>query len=102
MTRARDLASGQNGIRPFAIASGGLSGGNVSATITYPSGRFTQTPKLAIMASSVSALANPVVAYWSANSTTSFTAQIRTSNDSANIGYFDWIAIQMTSGSASG
>lgn len=102
MTRARDLASGQNGIRPFAIAAGFGGGNNANVVITFPTGRFTQEPRVGIFSSSISALATPVVPYFSAKSASSMTVQIKTSGDGANIGYFDWVAVQMTSTSGSG
>ena len=53
MTRARDLASGQNGVRPFATSSGltPLITGN--ASVTFPAGRFTQSPSTVISVASV-------------------------------------------------
>lgn len=103
MTRARDLASGLAGVRPFAMASGSSAGGNnANVVITFPVNRFTQTPNIAILPTSIGALVNPVAVYYSAKSASSMTVQIKTSSDGANIGYFDYIAVQMTSTSGSG
>lgn len=97
MTRARDLASGLAGVRPFAMAAGINScGANASVTITYPAGRFTQTPMLSTSAVDVGTYTvNELVL--GRTGTTSFLAYSYSSN--CNI---SWVAIQMTSGAANG
>ncbi len=102
MTRARDLASatpGSTGI-PFRIASGKVTPGAGSsgyATITYPAGRFTQAPQLVGTGDGAGATSFNVMT--GNHATSSATIQ-----STGNItGYaIHWIAIQMTSGSASG
>ena len=98
MTRARDLASGLAGVRPFATAAGSAvpTGGGQYVSITFPSGRFTQAPQVVGTVDGAGATA----AY-------AMTANITTSGatlQSLSVsGYtIRWIAIQMTSGSASG
>lgn len=48
MSRARDLASGQNGVRPYATAAGLTTSITGNASVTFPVGRFSQIPTVAI------------------------------------------------------
>jgi hypothetical protein len=113
MTRARDLADFQTALNsrpipgstgiPFRMASGSQAGGNnANVVITFPVDRFTQAPTIAIFPTSNSALVTPVAVYYSAKSASSMTVQIKTTSDGANIGYFDYVAVQMTSASGAG
>jgi hypothetical protein len=55
MTRARDLASGLNG-KPYAVAIGAVgSVPTTGTTITFPVGRFTQTPRTTVSTGHVTA-----------------------------------------------
>lgn len=101
MSKARDLASGQNGVRPYAIASGTASTGSaVNVTVTFPAGRFTQAPIVAL-GDSDAAYAATGIAY--SISTTSFVLQGYSPFPSGYTAIRShWIAIQMTSTSAAG
>lgn len=100
MTKARDLASGQNGVRPFATAAGFLSMPTSTGTITFPSGRFTATPIITI-GMATGTLGRGVTI--TASSSTSFTVSgFVTTTGAATTTSFNWTAIQMTSGAASG
>ena len=110
MTRARDLASGLAGVRPFAMASGTgtasvtqapQSGWNWgSATVTFPANRFTVTPVISINANGPYSVNAPITSYVSTKSASSFNyfmwGTVSQSWD------FAWSATQMTSGAASG
>lgn len=52
MSKARDLASGQNGVRPFATASGLTTTITGNASVTFPVGRFTQIPSVTVAVAS--------------------------------------------------
>jgi hypothetical protein len=101
MSKARDLASGQNGVRPFATATGaGSVTGN--ATFTYPSGRFTQSPILSLTILSASGASGTSVTYGS-NSSTGFTAYVWSgSTASTTARTVVYTAVQMTSASSLG
>lgn len=105
MTRARDLASGQNGVRPYAMAAGIASlpslaaGASSGVTVTFPVNRFTQAPM--VTASNTST--DYVTACPNAVSTTSFvfySRNVYTLAAGASVG--NWIAVQMTSGAGNG
>ena len=96
MTRARDLASGINGVRPFAMASGTVTM-TTPATVTLPAGRFTQTP--IVHATNQNFYASGVAGTAYASGTSSIQLQWASGTTSNVMG---WTAIQMTSGSASG
>jgi hypothetical protein len=111
MTRARDLASGLAGVRPFAMASGitgtltlstaGAVGGfYAQTTVTLPAGRFTQTPVLSTGNESQFYIEN-LIAFVSGVTSSSFTAWGWSSRTGATT-KVQWMAIQMTSGAASG
>jgi hypothetical protein len=108
MTRARDLASytsvqsqiaakataGSDGV-PFRMAAGNYYHTAEYQNITFPSGRFTQPPRLTSIMVAAGVGGNTVL---SANmSTNGATLQCLPLNR-----YVDWVAIQMTSGAASG
>jgi hypothetical protein len=105
MTRARDLASGNAGVRPFATASGTVavttSGGAGGTTVTFPASRFTQTPIVTVGTDSP-AFYDPfgMVTSLSSSSFIFRSRQTQTTAGATVAGY--WIAIQMTSGAASG
>jgi hypothetical protein len=111
MTRARDLATGLGGVRPFATASGTVtaSGANGpangwyytnSTTITLPAGRFTVAPIVTATSAFSGGLTN--VGINDSPSTSSFSVYVNRNNGSANGAIVNWTAIQMTSGAASG
>lgn len=98
MTRARDLASGLSGVRPFAMAAGSAvpTGGGQYVSITFPAGRFTQNPQITAIVDGAGATA--AYAMCAGVYTTGCTLQSLSVS-----GYtIRWMAIQMTSGSASG
>lgn len=105
MTKARDLASGQNGIRPFAMASGVAASVANGGTITFPVGRFTQTPSITVTNTDLGG-----GWFWlhsvRSQSTSAFTVGVmyRETGGSFATGStsINWQAIQMTSGAASG
>jgi hypothetical protein len=106
MTRARDLASGLAGVRPFATASGVLSSASNNSTITLPVGRFTQTPAISVTNVDLGG-----GWFWMhsvrSQSTTAFTVGVQYRTDAGAFGTnagtsINWQAIQMTSGAASG
>jgi hypothetical protein len=103
MTRARDLASGLAGVRPFAMASGTVTSANSGlVTVTFPASRFTVTPLVV-----ASVHAGELIAATGSISTSSFTinafanfyGQVNVRFNGFPIHYQ---AIQMTSGAASG
>ena len=97
MTRARDLASGLAGVRPFAMASGVTNtSGSGYATVTFPANRFTQGPQVTGTATTAGSQTTYVMS--TGSSTTGVTLQ--TIGSTASGVY--WVAIQMTSGAASG
>jgi hypothetical protein len=105
MTKARDLASGLNGVRPFATASGIANHSSGTVTITYPVGRFTQTPQLIGTCDGGGASQfNRFALVWSGNTSSSGVFIVRLTDSSIPTQAFSvhWTAIQMTSGAASG
>lgn len=111
MTRARDLASGLSGVRPFASSTGtGTASGffgpingwyyTNSTTFTFPAGRFTVAPIVSVTAQFSGGLCAANID--SAPTTTGFSVYVQRNNASANGASVHWQAIQMTSGSASG
>jgi hypothetical protein len=110
MTRARDLASGLAGVRPFAMAAGETgqlavaasspAGGYyyLSVSITFPVGRFTSAPITTVSNRDgnlgFSQRAN-------ATTTTGFNAII-SSQGSGSAVWLNWVAVQMTSGAGAG
>ena len=108
MTRARDLASGDNGIRPWASSAGavsfsapGTSPGAVSVSVVFTSGRFTAAPLVAI-AQTGSINATPKRFGAIGASSTGFTATYYQDGGTAIGASISWIALQMTSGSGAG
>ena len=95
MTRARDLASGLAGVRPFAMAAGNYYHTSEYTNITFPSGRFTQPPR--VTANLVAAGAGGSDVLTANITTTGMTFQATPINR-----FLDWHAVQMTSGAASG
>jgi hypothetical protein len=111
MTRARDLASGLAGVRPFAMASGvtgvltmttGAVGGGfyASTTVTLPVNRFTQAPMVSTAHESTLYIES-MESFVSGITTSSFTAWGWAGRSGATSKAY-WTAIQMTSGAASG
>ena len=92
-----NVVSGVSRPIPFATAAGVVAcGANAGVTITYPSGRFSQTPMLGTTCSEVSTFAtNEIVT--GKSGTTGFNAYSYAG--SCNINY---VAIQMTSASGPG
>jgi hypothetical protein len=78
--------------RPFAMASGASYGGVSPATVTFPTGRFTQTPRISLLGDGAWRY------WWTALSTTGFTWD----HDGNTNNTVTWIAVQMTSGSGDG
>jgi len=98
MTRARDLASGLAGVRPFAMAAGratGLTNANYT-TITFPAGRFTFAPMVTATGDSLGTAA----AFYTTSVTTS-SFGLASSAGTTNVNAY-WIAVQMTSGAGAG
>ena len=101
MTRARDLASSINDVKPFATAAGANYLTSVTA-ITLPSGRFTQAPLVTATALFGGSSGNSFYANVLATSTTSISLYVVRNDGVLLSGDVQWHAIQMTSGSASG
>ena len=103
MTKARDLASGQNGIRPFAMASGTLTPANNASTVTFPTSRFSVAP---IITFAIQGSSNYPIVTLASKSASSFVYYATNGATGAASGIngvaLDWTAIQMTSGAASG
>ncbi len=102
MGRARDLASSAPGTagKPFAIATGICSAASgAGVTVTFPSGRFTQTPIVTTMRSTARGGFQQVESITSTGFTAFSYDYTGTGTSVTNV---NWIAIQMTSGSASG
>jgi len=95
--------AGSGGI-PFRMASGTVaittSGFTGSATVTLPSGRFTQTPNVTASCNSPSFF-DPY-AMTTPQSTTSLDLRVRLSASSTQTVTVYWNAVQMTSGASSG
>jgi hypothetical protein len=106
MSKARDLASGQNGVRPYATASGLLTvaatASSQSYTVTLPSGRFSVAP-IVTLGQNVS---RGVTGYINtSSSSTSISLAVyttTTSGPTTGAGNINWVAIQMTSTTAEG
>lgn len=95
MTRARDLASGQNGIRPFAMSSGLTPSITGSASVTFPVGRFTQPPSVVISVASTATTGTSATV--ASSSTSGFTAYIWAGGVASTTGrQCWWTAIQQT------
>ncbi|WZB38627.1 minor tail protein [Microbacterium phage Johnathan] len=86
---------------PYAMAAGtanGVASGDV--TVTFPAGRFSVTPRLVVTNRKATAALVPVV---NAISATSFAIRwFNISPVAQEANTFDWQAVQMTSGAASG
>ena len=89
-----DLARGQDGI-PFAMAAGDASAGGSSVTVTFPSGRFTVGPIVTAQIPTGSS------DYPGTNAISATSFDIRNASGSSSR-TIQWMAVQMTSGSASG
>lgn len=111
MTRARDLASGLSGVRPFASATGSVTATGTlgpangwyytnSTTITLPAGRFTVAPIVTATSALSGSLTN--VGIDVSPNTSSFSVYVNRNNGSATGATVFWTALQMTSGAASG
>lgn len=106
MTRARDLASGFNGVRPFATAAGSTSVVALSAgassgpiTVTYPASRFSVGPVVAVI--NVSSDQTGIAAL--SSSATGFTLYVRNLSSLASGDMIiRWTATQMTPTSGEG
>jgi hypothetical protein len=101
MTRARDLASGINGVRPFAMAAGVNALTSVTA-ITLPAGRFTQAPLVTATAVFGGASSGSYYANVLSTSTTSISLYVVRNDGTLINGDVQWHAIQMTSGASIG
>jgi hypothetical protein len=101
MTRARDLASGLAGIRPFAMAAGNANITTSGTTVTFPVGRFTQLPQITtgLYYESGSGAAPAGFCHVGYN-TISTTGITLFSKSGTNLGW--WMAVQMTSSSGAG
>jgi hypothetical protein len=99
MSKARDLASGQNGVRPFATSSGLSASIASSGTITFPVGRFTVAPNVVGMLLSSTSGGTSVAT--GAVTTSSFSAYVWSGTTAATRQVY-WIATQMTSTTAGG
>jgi hypothetical protein len=94
MTRARDLASGLNGIRPFATAGNyGTTPSGTTATVTFPAGRFTQIPGVTTAINSGATAPAPLLV--TAISTSSFSIGSYNGTSWLVVGFW-WNAFQMT------
>jgi hypothetical protein len=95
---------------PFAMAAGKSSVSmsavnNASVTVTFPASRFTDTPVVNFTPRRVGAVAAAVFALRMATVTTSsaqFTVVTRDGSNITETIEFNWVAVQMTSASASG
>ncbi|AVR56685.1 minor tail protein [Microbacterium phage Didgeridoo] len=86
---------------PYAMAAGTASGVAVGdVTVTFPAGRFTVAPRLVVTNRKAGAALVPIVNSLSATSFTIRWFNIQPVAQEANT--FDWQAVQMTSGAASG
>jgi hypothetical protein len=103
MTRARDLASGINGVRPFAMAAGtATSTSSGFVTVTFPAGRFTQAPRVVASVNNAEAFAfvgTPSTSSFTTNAFANFYGQLNNWLAGFTISY---VAVQMTSGASSG
>lgn len=109
MSKARDLASGDNGVRPYATAAGSgavslSAASNGSTSITFPASRFTQTPMVSATIVSAAGGSQKFVPRLISVSTSGgtfyiYTGDSTTATASVNV---HWIAVQMTSSSGAG
>ncbi|WXW92759.1 minor tail protein [Microbacterium phage TukTuk] len=86
---------------PYAMAAGtaaGVASGDV--TVTFPAGRFTVAPRLSVTNRKAGAALVPIVNSLTATSFTVRWFNIQPVAQESNT--FDWQAVQMTSGAASG
>lgn len=93
--------AGQDGA-PWAMSAGhGTSSAAGAVTVTFPAGRFTQPPRVSVTPGNHPNLLTPRVP--ADPTATSFQVQLFTMPGGALVSAnFDWIAVQMTSGSGSG
>jgi len=107
MSKASDLASGQNGVRPYATQTGSNSTSYSSSTtvtlsVTFASDRFTQAPVVNATINNQTPAANVSVVKAIAPSTSGFTLRWdRPSAGTGTVAAF-WVATQMTSTSGVG
>jgi hypothetical protein len=103
MTRARDLASGQSGIRPFATSAGrhtipapaATGAWSAAYAVNFPTNRFTQAPVVTVTTDNL--IANSRYLKISDVTSTGFNVyQFQVSGGTLQATDFDWIAIQMT------
>jgi hypothetical protein len=101
MTRARDLASGFNGLRPFVIAAGTVTANSSGVSVTLPASRFSVAPRIATSAyvNGLDNAAGPMLGSVTSSGFLMYGVTIGGTSRTASI---DWIAIQMASGAASG
>ncbi|WNO26442.1 minor tail protein [Microbacterium phage BabyDaisy] len=86
---------------PYAMAAGTASGVAVGdVTVTFPAGRFSVAPRLVVTNRKAGAALVPIVNSLSATSFAIRWFNIQPGAQEANT--FDWQAVQMTSGAASG
>jgi hypothetical protein len=98
MSKARDLASGQNGVRPYATQSGAVTvNATSSASVTFTAGRFSVAPYILTTINGASTTVNAPVS--TATPTTSG-ATLYNSGNVNRVVY--WTAIQMTPTTANG
>jgi len=94
---------------PFATSCGGITvsysaSTAANAAVTFPAGRFTETPIVTISSTTASALSRSSNASVQSVSTSGFTANafyVLNTNQTGNV-VLNWQAIQMTSASAGG
>jgi hypothetical protein len=96
-----NVVSGVSRPLPFAISSGQVSINNYAA-VTFPASRFTQAPKVLLTAVEPGTLAAPAIFELVSVTTSVANLHCTTATHGANIGDVVWLAIQMTSASASG
>jgi hypothetical protein len=115
MSKARDLASGDNGVRPYATSAGTWTGTKATysavwgvrwyvgqVSITFPAGRFTQAPMVMCSGMGGSGVESvPHVAWLSGVTTSGFASYVADSYGAFGATY-RWVATQMTSSSAVG
>jgi hypothetical protein len=109
MTRARDLASGLAGVRPFAMASGRVTMGNIASgagvgvTVTFPSGRFTQVPLVSVTGNGGSYVTDGWSTCYSVTTSSAIIVHVMKAGSPAAVDVVSaWTAVQMTSGAANG
>ena len=96
------LGLGAN-VMPYAFSAGTASvGGGTSATVTFPVGRFTQTPIMQVSPNQ-SGLAYMTIAAFGGVSSSGVTVYMQKAySDAVSGGSVHWFAIQMTAGTAAG